>query len=503
MAIEVIQRAILHFDWNSGLLGILLFFLICVLFWRRRKSQLNFPPGPLGLPYIGNLLALAGEAPHETLMKISNKYGSVFGLKLGVFPVVVLSDYKSIKEAFVKSGDKFSDRPRMVMFDGISKGRGVIGAYHEKGQKEQRRFALSALRSFGMGKRSFEEKITEEIEVFVEHIKNNFSRVAFDPSHIISTSVSNVTCSIIFGRRFDYRDKTFMEMLRIMHRSIELSTNASAMNFLPVLKYVPHTAFAELWKNYLTFKDFQIGIFNEHLKEYDPENPRDFIDIYRTQISKDKSGVTSFDEANMAFVTADLFVAGTETTATTLLWALLYMTLYPDIQQKVQDELDKVVGAGSHPTKEHIQRLPYTEAVLLEIQRMGAIVPLGVPHAASLDTKFHGYDVKKGTIIIANIFAVLRDPDLWEDPNVFDPNRFLDANNQVVRREELIPFSIGRRACLGEQLAKMELYLFFTNLMMRFNFRRPDNAPEPNLRGKTAATRIPHSFEIKATSRVA
>ncbi|XP_071964192.1 cytochrome P450 2U1-like [Antedon mediterranea] len=433
---------------------------------------------------------------------LAKKYGNVMRLKLGVFPVVVLSDYDSIKEAFVKSGDTFNDRPRMVMFDGISKGRGLIGAYHENGQKDQRRFALSVLRTFGMGKQTFEDKITEEIDVFVDHIKNNFTNVPFDPAHLTSTSVSNVTCSILFGRRFDYNDAVFLEMLRVMHRSIELSTNASAMNFFPVLKYFPRTAFAELWKNYLTFKAFQLDIFNEHLREYDPENPRDFVDIFRNEITKNKDDITSsFDEDNMAFVTADLFVAGTETTATTLLWAMLYMCLYPEVQQKVQDELDQVVGAGNHPTKAHIQKLPYTEAVLLEIQRMGAIVPLGVPHAASFNTTFRGYDVEKGTIFIPNIFAVLRDPKIWENPEAFHPERFLDENNQVIRREELIPFCIGRRECLGQQLAKMELYLFFTNIMMNFNITRPENAPTPNLRGKIAATRVPHSFQIISTPR--
>ncbi|XP_071964193.1 cytochrome P450 2U1-like [Antedon mediterranea] len=432
---------------------------------------------------------------------MAKRYGNVMALKLGVFPVVVLSDYESIKEAFVKSGDKFSDRPKILIFEGFNKGRGVIGACHENGQKEQRRFAMSVLRGFGMGKTSFEEKINKEIDIYMDHIKKTYRNNAFDPAHITNTSVSNVLTSVLYGRRFSYDDPLLQEMLRIVNRCVELATNASSMNFLPILKYFPNTTFAEFWKLHVNLKEIQVNILKEHLEDYDPDNLRDFVDIYINEIAKNKDKMTSFDEYNLTCVTTDLFIAGSETTATTLLWAILYMSLYPEVQQKVQNELDKVVGAGNHPTKAHIPQLPYTDAVLLEIQRMGAITPLGVPHAATIDTTFRGYDIKKGTIFIPNMFAVLRDPKVWKNPDVFCPERFLDANNQVTRPEEFIPFCIGRRECLGQQLAKMELYLFFTNIMMNFNITRPENAPAPNLGGKLAATRIPHSFQIIATQR--
>ena len=141
----------------------------------------------------------------------------------------------------------------------------------------------------------------------------------------------------------------------------------------------------------------------------------------------------------------DLFVAGTDTTATTLKWAILYLMLHPDIQRKIHEELDMVIGRERMPTLEDRKVLPYTEAVLLEIQRIATIVPLSVPHSTAYDTKLAGYDIPAGTFILSNLWAVHHDPKVWKDPEEFKPERFLNEDGTaVVQREELIPFSIGK-----------------------------------------------------------
>ncbi|XP_071964195.1 cytochrome P450 2U1-like [Antedon mediterranea] len=482
-----------YFDWQSALLGIIVFFLVSILYRRRVRS--NFPPGPPGWPFVGHLLSLGSDPPHETITKLARKYDNVMGLQLGVFPVVVLSDYESIREALVKSGDKFSDRPGMVILHYLYHGRGLVGAYHENAQKEQRRFAMSVLRGFGMGKTSFEQKINEEIDVFVDHIKKELSNVSLNPANILGVAVSNITCSIVFGRRYNYNDERFLRMLHFIEKRIQIATAVTPLNFVPFLQYFPHKEFDDAVSCTTDFNEFTREIFEDHWKDYDPDNPRDFIDVYRAEIERSK-GQFCFDEDNMTRVIGDLFLAGSETTSTALLWAMMYMSKHPEVQQKVQDELDQVVGAGNHPTKAHVRQLPYTDAVLMEIQRMGAIGPMAVPHAATADTTFRGYDIKKGTIIMPNLFAVLRDANVWKEPYTFYPERFLDDNNQVIRREELIPFGIGRRSCIGEQLANTELLLFFTNIMMNFKINWSDTQPGPDKRSKIGATRIPDNFEV-------
>ncbi len=146
---------------------------------------------------------------------------------------------------------------------------------------------------------------------------------------------------------------------------------------------------------------------------------------------------------SLTATTVNLFVAGIETSSTTIRWTLLYMMAYPDIQGKVQQELDTVIGRNRMPEWNDRLELPYTEAVLREIQRIRTIAPLGFPHEVSKDTKLNGYDIPKGSLVFSNIWAAHNDPDVWSEPDQFKPERFLDENGKLRHREELIPFSIG------------------------------------------------------------
>ncbi|XP_072038457.1 cytochrome P450 2J6-like isoform X2 [Amphiura filiformis] len=183
------------------------------------------------------------------------------------------------------------------------------------------------------------------------------------------------------------------------------------------------------------------------------------MDVFLNEIEKnaqntptDDSGCTPPDtndrvnfihENSLTSTAIGLYLAGTETSATTIRWALLYMMTLPEIQAKVQQELDSVVGRSRMPKWADRLILPYTEAVLLEIQRIRTVVPLGVPHVAAKDNKIGGYDVPKGSLIVSNLWAVHNDPDIWTEPDQFRPERFLDEDGKLRHREEFIPFSAG------------------------------------------------------------
>jgi len=197
----------------------------------------------------------------------------------------------------------------------------------------------------------------------------------------------------------------------------------------------------------------------------------------------------------------NLFKAGIETGSTTLSWALLYMATWPEIQEKVQKELDDVIGRERMPSYADKSRLPYTEAVVLEIHRYASIVALSIPHSPKFDTKLFGFNIPKGTTVLENIWAVHHDPKLWGDPEIFRPERFLNANGQVQKPEYLIPFSVGSRFCLGEPLARMEIFIFFSSLLHTFTFSRVTGLQPPKLEPITRATLLPPPFKLKVTQR--
>ncbi|XP_023262290.1 cytochrome P450 2J2-like, partial [Seriola lalandi dorsalis] len=207
-----------------------------------------------------------------------------------------------------------------------------------------------------------------------------------------------------------------------------------------------------------------------------------------------------FNTETLLVCTLDLIEAGTETAATTLRWALLYMIHYPEIQKKVQEEIDRVIGQSRHPTMADRPNLPYTEAVIHEVQRMGNIVPLGFPKMASKDATLGGYFIPKGTAVVTILASVLFDKNEWATPDNFNPEHFLDSEGQFRRRNAFLPFSAGKRVCLGEHLAKMELFLFFASLLQRFTFS-PAPGEMPSLEGVLGFTHSPEEFKMLAIPR--
>nr|XP_045736574.1 cytochrome P450 2U1 isoform X2 [Mirounga angustirostris] len=169
--------------------------------------------------------------------------------------------------------------------------------------------------------------------------------------------------------------------------------------------------------------------------------------------------------------------------------------------KKVQEEIERVIGADRVPSLTDKAQMPYTEATIMEVQRLTAVVPLAIPHMTSEKTVLQGYSIPKGTVIVPNLWSVHRDPATWEKPDDFYPNRFLDDQGQLIKKETFIPFGIGKRVCMGEQLAKMELFLMFVSLMQSFTFALPKNSKKPILTGRYGLTLAPHPFNIIISKR--
>ncbi|KAG8539120.1 hypothetical protein GDO81_021413, partial [Engystomops pustulosus] len=206
-----------------------------------------------------------------------------------------------------------------------------------------------------------------------------------------------------------------------------------------------------------------------------------------------------FHNENLIALVGDLFIAGMETTSTTLRWGLLLMMKYPEVQKKVQNEIEKVIGTAE-PQVEHRKEMPYTDAVIHEIQRFGDIVPGNVPRVTSQDVTFKGYFIPKGTLVIPLLHSILKDKAYFEKPHEFHPEHFLDSSGKFKKNEAFIPFSIGKRSCAGETLAKMELFLFFTSLLQNFTFQAPPGA-QLDLTPGPGSTNAPKPYEICAIPR--
>ncbi|XP_040920999.1 cytochrome P450 2K1-like [Toxotes jaculatrix] len=440
------------------------------------------PPGPRPLPLLGNLLQLDIERPFNTLLKLSKKYGSVFTVYFGPKKVVVLAGYKTVKEALVNYADEFGERDQILIMQEASQGQGVLWSNGDS-WKDMRRFALTNLRDHGMGKKACEDKISEECDYLTEVFKK-FRGEAFDTTKPMHYAVSNIICSMVYGSRFEYDDPEFTSLVDRTKRNNQLAGSPSIQlyNLFPWIgKWIANRK--EFHKLADANKKRNLQLFSRLKETLNPQMCRGFVDAFLVrQQHLEKSEITNshFHNQNLLMTVIHLFVAGTDTTATTLRWALLLMAKYPKIQDQVQEELTKVIGSRRVQVEDR-KNLPFTDAVIHETQRLANIVPMAVPHRTSQDVTFQGHFIKKGTTVYPLLTSVLYDESEWERPHTFYPAHFLDKDGKFVKRDAFMPFSAGRRVCLGEGLARMELFIFFTTLLQRFRFTPPPGVSEDEL----------------------
>ncbi|XP_073442543.1 cytochrome P450 2C14-like isoform X1 [Dendrobates tinctorius] len=488
-------------DLVTVLLSIVVIFFLANAFKnQKQRNSKNFPPGPKPLPIIGNVLTMDMSKPYKTFMELSKTYGPIFSVQIGMTKSVVLCGCETVKDALINHGDVFADRPLSPVVAKILKNYGVVFSNGEN-WKIMRRFALSTLRDYGMGKRTIEDKIIEEAECLVQKMKS-YEGKPFDNLTSINAAVANIIVAILLSHRFEYEDPTILKLLGAINENVRLLGSPWIRlydSFPTLLDLLPGTH-RRVFANMRQFQNFLRAKFMKQKKELDVNDQRNLIDAFLAKQQEGKPESTEyFHNENLLALVGNLFAAGMETTSTTLRWGLLLMIKYPEIQKKVHDEIERVIGSAQ-PQMDHRKHMPYTDAVIHEIQRFGDIIPHNLPHATTEDITFRGYFIPKGTFIFPLIHSVLRDKAYFEKPDEFYPEHFLDSKGNFKKNEAFVPFSIGKRSCAGETLAKMELFLFFTTLLQNFTFQ-PIPGAKLDLTPALGVTNSPKPFEICAISR--
>ncbi|XP_046330039.2 cytochrome P450 2D26-like [Haliotis rufescens] len=467
--------------------------------WTRRPPTL--PPGPPLLPLLGNLLSLDTD-PRMTFRKLRRKYGDIYSIYIFNKPVIVLNGYNTLKDALVKHADVFSSRPHSFLTDHLLGGRGIVGTSGAT-WREHRRFAVRTLKELASRSTGLEAKVNQEVSHVLASIENEGGS-SFDCKGVVFIAVANIISSVVFGRRYDYSDPLFLKVLGCMEENVASFGSASILNILPVVRYLPGDIFK--FKKILanlafTEREFVQPMINNHLDNYDEDNIHDFTSAYIKEMRHHQGEDTTLSIPDLQASVLDLFGAGSETTATLIRWALALFLNYPDVQENCFREIEENIGTSKRPSMADMPNLPYVEATITELARYANIVPAGVPHAISRDVYFNGYTFPADVMILPVLDSVLHDEALWGDPHNFRPQRFLDEDGQFVKKDEFIPFSLGRRACLGESLARMELFLFITGMVQKYRFVCVSDAV-PSLIPVCGIVFSPKPFLVQAVARI-
>ncbi|XP_044210953.1 cytochrome P450 2F3-like [Thunnus albacares] len=477
-------------------------FILLWLFSLKNRRQFRLPPGPSSLPIIGNLHQLDKRAPFKTLVKLGESYGPVITVYLGRQRAVVLVGYDAVKEALVDQADDFTGRGPVPLLMKATRGYG-LGISNGERWRQLRRFTLTTLRDFGMGRKRMEEWIQEESKHLVARI-NNTKASPFNPTYFMSCTVSNVICCLVFGQRLSYDDDHFLILLQIISEVQRFGSSARGQlyNVFPgLMERLPgqhHKMFAKIEE----VREYIMKKIQEHQDTLDPNSPRDYIDCFLTRLNQEKHiPTTEFHYDNLVSTVLNLYLAGTETTSSTIRFALSVLIKYPKIQENIQQEIDTVIGQRC-PYMEDRKSLSFTDAVIHEIQRLMDIVPMSVPHYALRDISFRGYTIPKDTIIIPLLHSVLKEEKHWATPWSFNPQHFLDQNGNFKKNPAFLPFSAGKRSCVGESLARMEIFLFMVSLLQRFTFSCPGGPDSIDLSPEFSGfANVPRRYDIIATPR--
>ncbi|XP_048036539.1 cytochrome P450 2M1-like isoform X1 [Megalobrama amblycephala] len=492
---------------KTNAVSVVMTVLVLLLLWKIRGKKSNFgrlPPGPAPNLLVGNLFQFNVKEAYKYYLELSKKYGSVVTIWLGNTPVIIISGYKALKETMIGLGEEFSGRADYPLIMKSTLGYGVMSTSGHR-WKQMRKFSLTTLKDFGMGRRSIEERVREEAEYLVEMIKK-CEGSAFSPADMLSNAVSNVICSIVFGHRFEFEDPQFQFLLRTVNTYFTIlnSPLGQIYNIFPRLVSLFPGKHHQLFKDLEEAREYCKHQARARMNNVDPSCPQDFIEAFvlKMKEEKDKSD-TEYHFDNLVSIVWNLFSAGTETTSSTIRHALLLMMKHPDVQERVQREIDEVVGKDRWPSIEDRQKLPYTDAVIHEVQRSMDLAPIAVPHKMMCDTEYNGYVIPKGAMVFPLLSSVLVDPKLWKNPNCFDPENFLDADGRFKKNDAFVVFGMGKRVCLGEALARTELFVFFTSLLQHFTFKAMVPPEELDTKPTNCSFgRMPRTYECYAIPRM-
>uniref|UniRef100_A0A158P6Z6 Unspecific monooxygenase n=1 Tax=Angiostrongylus cantonensis TaxID=6313 RepID=A0A158P6Z6_ANGCA len=376
----------------------------------------TFFSGPTPLPFIGNLHVLLWHEPGYSAFEMWRKqYGPIYTYWIGE------TSFNVVSYTY----------------------RGEYGVVETTGQlwRDHRRFALHVLRSLGLSKNIMERRILAEVEAMSETLHTMEGEEI--EMQIFDVGVGSVINQLLFGYRF--------EAVVIINKFIRLALCRDAV---------------------FSFFDRQIDAHQKHI-DYDAEESNDYVEAFlKEKRRRETNGDTeSFSNVQLQNMCHDLWSAGMETTSNTLSWGVVYLLNNLDVQ-KVHEEMDRELGPGRLITMLDRCNLPYTNAVINEIQRMANLLPMNLPHMTLCPVQVGKWSLPAHTGVIAQISNVLYDNEIYPSPLIFDPTRFIDEDGKLKKVEELIPFSIGKRQCLGEGLARMELFLFIANLCNRFEVQK-------------------------------
>ncbi|KAM3376339.1 6,7,8-trihydroxycoumarin synthase [Capsicum galapagoense] len=462
---------------------IMIFLLLLITFplvlnFLAKKGTKNFmPPGPLGLPFIGNLHQFDSITPHIYFWKLSKKYGKIFSLRIGSTTMVVICSAKLAEEVTKTQDLAFCSRPPFLSQQKISyNGHDVAFAPSNDNWRELRKVCVVHLLSLKKV-HSFSSIREDEVSRMIKKISTQASTSQVtNLSNIVMSLTSTIICRIAFGIWYDeeaHGKRRFKELLAVTQ---EMAAGFFFSDYFPLFGWLDKFFgnINRLEKNCKELDEFYEELIEQHLKPNRPKSMEgDIIDLL-LQLRKEQSTPMELTLDNIKGILMNVFIGGTETSATLVVWTMTALIKNPKIMKKVQEEIRKSIGNKGIVNEDDVQNMPYLKAVIKEAFRLYPPLPILLPRETMHKSILEGYEIQPKTIIYVNSWAIARDPETWENPEEFIPERFLNSNIDFKGQDfQLLPFGAGRRICPGITLGIAIVDLILSNLLYAFDWELP------------------------------
>ncbi|XP_055351941.1 cytochrome P450 1A1-like [Paramacrobiotus metropolitanus] len=473
------------------------------------KVRGRLPPGPFGLPIIG-VTGISGQAPWETFTDWAGKYGSpLISFFNGSSFTVVISESDLVKTAM--KNPAFDGRPA----NHASKeyfGRG-IGFTEGDTWKTHRKLVVSSMRFLsgsGNPQMEFDNHMKKGAWNLVCSFRDASSR-EFDPAPFLTQAVADILSFLVFKNALTSDDPRFNAMINCCERVFSINPNTDVMNLFPFLQSLPsfqkkRAFFAQTHEELFSITKSVISTRKAELdkdKQILSDEAVDFTEaLLKQQTAASTENAKFLTDVDVMMMTTELYMAGSQDTKNVLHWILFVLILFPEEQQRLHEYIVEVIGKSRAPSVFDKEDLPYVEAFILETQRFSSSMPFPLPHRTVVDTTLGGYLIPADTTVIINAFAVNNDRALWNDPEIFRPNRFMGKDgklNQLISKTT--GFGEGRRRCPGEQIARIVLIVFLTTLVQNIKLVHPEGYTLPPVTRTNGTSSQPPFFEISVNMR--
>ncbi|XP_058752162.1 cytochrome P450 83B1-like [Vicia villosa] len=451
--------------------SLLFLLLLCLvlpllMFIYKHRTTTNLPPGPKGLPIIGNLHQLDISKLYLQLSQFSKIYGPIFSLQLGFRQAIVVSSAEIAKEVLQNNGHVFSNRPILYGQQKLT-----------KVWRELRKICVVHI--FSTKRVSYYSSIKKfEVKKMIKKISEHASSSSnINLSELLISLSSTIICRIAFGKSYEDEGHERSRFHEMLHEFQALLMEIFVADYIPYMGWIDKVRglHGRVDRNFKEFDEFYQEIIDEHL---DPnrEQIRDEEDIVDVLLKLKKQNLSSIDLTfdHIKGVLVDMLVAATDTTSATLVWTLTALIRNPRVMNKVQEEIRNVGGKQEFLDENDIQNFPFLKAVIKETLRLYLPAPLLVPRESREKCVISGYNIPANTILYVNAWAIQRDPNVWKNPEEFYPERFLESSiNFLGQNFELIPFGAGHRICPGMPMAVASIELIIANILYSFDWKLP------------------------------